>query len=78
MKLFAQIPLQFFSKINSMVVFVALGRGGGASLVVQRLGLHAPKIGGLGLIPDQGTPSCMLQLRVNMLQLRLGTAKINK
>ena len=33
---------------------------------------------GPGFDPGQGTPSCMLQLRVNMLQLRLGTAKINK
>ena len=65
MKLSAQIPLQFFSKINSMVVV-----GGVGSLVVQRLGLHAPQAGGLGLLPGQGTRSCMLQIR-------LGTA-INK
>ena len=33
--------------------------------------LHAPKVGGLGSIPGQGTRSHMLQLRVYMLQLKI-------
>ena len=38
----------------------------GTSLVVQWLRLHALNTGSLGLIPDQGTRSHMLQLRVCM------------
>ncbi|TEA33613.1 hypothetical protein DBR06_SOUSAS3910181, partial [Sousa chinensis] len=41
------------------------------SLVVQWLRLHAPKAGGLGSIPGQGTRSHMPQLRVCMLQLKI-------
>ena len=37
------------------------------SLVVQWLRLHAPKAGGLGLIPSQGTIAHILQLSVHML-----------
>ena len=33
------------------------------SHVVQWLRLHPPSVGALGSIPDQGTRSCMLQLR---------------
>ena len=35
----------------------------GASLVFQRLRLHAPKAGGPGSFPDQGARSHVLQLR---------------
>ena len=45
------------------------------SLVVRRLRLSTPSAGGPGLIPGQGTQSCMPQLRVRMLQLKPGTAK---
>ena len=45
------------------------------SLVVQWLRLHTPSAGGLGLIPGQGTRSCMPQLRARMLQRRPGAAK---
>ena len=40
----------------------------GTSLVVERLRLHAPSAGGLGLNPGQETRSRMLQLRVCMPQ----------
>ena len=51
----------------------------GTSLVVQWLRLCAPNAGGLGSILGQGTKFHMLQLRVHMLQPRLGTGKyINK
>ena len=42
----------------------------GTSLVVQWLRLCAPNAGAVGLIPGQGTRSHMLQLRVDMWQLR--------
>ena len=42
----------------------------GTSLVVQWLRLHALNAGGLSSIPDQGTRSRMLQLRVHMSQLK--------
>ena len=41
------------------------------SLVVQWLRLHVPNAGGPGSIPDQGTQSFMLQLRVCVPQLKL-------
>ena len=47
----------------------------GASLLIQWLRLHAPNTGAPGSIPDQGTGSHMLQLRVLLLQLRPGVAK---
>ena len=40
------------------------------SLVVQWLRLHAPSVGGLSLIPGQGTISHMPQLGVHILQQR--------
>ena len=40
----------------------------GASLVVQGLRSPAPSAGGPGSIPDPGTRSHMLQLRIGMLQ----------
>ena len=46
-----------------------------ASLVVQWLRLGAPNSGDLGSVPGQGTRSHMPQLRVPMLQLKLGEAK---
>ena len=36
----------------------------GISLVVQWLRVHAPKAGGLALIPGQGTRSHLPQLRI--------------
>jgi len=47
-------------------------------MVIQWLGLCAPDAGSLGLIPGQGARSHMPQLRVDMLQLRLGIAKFKK
>ncbi|TEA35213.1 hypothetical protein DBR06_SOUSAS2810081, partial [Sousa chinensis] len=44
------------------------------SLVVQQLGLCTPSAGGQGLIPGQGTRSCMLQLRALMAQLKIPSA----
>ncbi|TEA32556.1 hypothetical protein DBR06_SOUSAS4910043, partial [Sousa chinensis] len=41
------------------------------SLVVQWLRLRAPKAGGPGSIPGQGTRAYMLQLRVCMPQLKI-------
>ncbi|TEA25426.1 hypothetical protein DBR06_SOUSAS11710014, partial [Sousa chinensis] len=41
------------------------------SLVVQWLRLHAPKAGGQGSIPGQGTRSHMPQLRVHTSQLKI-------
>jgi len=38
---------------------------GGTSLVVQWLRYRAPKAGGLGSIPDQGTRSLMPQLKIS-------------
>ena len=38
---------------------------GGASLVVQWLSLCAPNTGAVGLVPDQGARSHVLQLRVH-------------
>ena len=49
-----------------------------AVLVVQWLRLCVPNPGDPDLIPDQGTRSHILQLRVHTLQLRCGTAKTNK
>ena len=43
----------------------------GTALVVQWLSLLPPNVGGPSLIPSQGTIS-------HVLQLRLGTDKINK
>ena len=43
----------------------------GTSLVVQWLRLCIPKAGGPGWIPDQGSRSHMLQLRVRMLQMKI-------
>ena len=48
------------------------------SQVVQWLRLHAPNAAGLGLIPGQGTRSCMLQLRVHMPQLKIPNATTKK
>ena len=45
----------------------------GTSLVVQWLRFQAPRAGGSGSIPGQGTRSHMLWLRVYVPQLRLGT-----
>ena len=42
----------------------------GTYLVVQRLRLHVPNAGRLGLISGQGTRPCMLQLRVHIPQLK--------
>ena len=39
--------------------------------MVQRLRLHTPNAGGPGLIPGQGTRSCMPQLRAHMPQLKI-------
>ena len=47
----------------------------GTSVVVQWLRLCAPNAGGPGLIPGWGARSCMLQLRVHMLQSRPSAAK---
>ena len=47
----------------------------GTSLVVLWLRLRAPNAGDPGLIPGQGTKSCILQLRACMPQLRPGAAK---
>ena len=44
--------------------------------MVQWLRLCIPNAGDPGSIPGQGTRSHMLQLRVPMLQLRPGTAKL--
>ena len=45
-----------------------------ASLVVQWLRLQAPHAGGRDSIPDQGTRSHVLQLRVHMPQLKIPPA----
>ena len=52
--------------------------GPGTSLVVQWLTPHAPKAGGPGSIPDQGTRSHMLQLRVLMPQLKTWCRQVKK
>ena len=44
---------------------------GGTSLVVQWLRLRAFSAGGQGSIPDQGTRSQMLQLRIHVPQLKI-------
>ena len=41
------------------------------TLVVQCLRVCAPNVGGLGLIPGQGTRSHILQLGVHMPQLKI-------
>ncbi|TEA30926.1 hypothetical protein DBR06_SOUSAS7010034, partial [Sousa chinensis] len=40
------------------------------SLVVQWLRFHAPSAGGPGLIPGQGTGSCMPQLRISQAAIK--------
>ena len=45
------------------VSYCALKMKEGTSLLVQQLRLHAPNVGGLGLIPGQETRSHMPQLR---------------
>ena len=45
-----------------------------SSLAVQWQRLHAPKAGGQGSIPGQGTRSHVLQLNVCMLQLKIPPA----
>ena len=40
----------------------------GPSLVVQRLRLHAPNVGGLGSVPGQGTRSHIPQLRSSLVK----------
>ena len=57
--------LEAFRRVE-MVSFKADCQG--TSLVVERLRLHAPSAGGLGLNPGQETRSRMLQLRVCMPQ----------
>ena len=48
------------TKINCLLLVFTIKEGkSGTSLVVQWLRLHAPNAGGLGLIPGQGTTSCM-------------------
>ena len=50
----------------------------GISLVVQRLRFHAPKAGGLGLIPGRGTQFHMPQLSVCMPQLKIQHATVKR
>ena len=50
-------------------VLVTRGSSGGTSLEVQWLELHAPKVGRSGLIPGQGTRSCMPQLKPSTAKL---------
>ncbi|TEA28468.1 hypothetical protein DBR06_SOUSAS2010093, partial [Sousa chinensis] len=45
------------------------------SLVVRWLRLRAPNVGGLGLIPGQGTRSHIPQLRACMLELKIPQAE---
>ena len=40
-------------------------------LMIQWLRFHDPNAGGQGLIPGQGTRSCMPQLRVHIPQLKI-------
>ena len=46
----------------------------GTSMGAQWLRLCAPNAGGSGLIPGQGTRSCMPQLRVHMLPPKILSA----
>ena len=53
-------------KMKGRLVIVASPlkiHGEGSSLVVQWLRFHSPNVGGLDLIPDQGTRFLMLQLK---------------
>ena len=56
---------------NNYIYIYIYNRGAGAFLVVQWLRFHAPHAGGQGSILGQGTWSCMPQLRVHMLQLKV-------
>ena len=46
--------------------------------MVQWLRLHAPSAGGLGSIPDRGTRSHMLQLKILHTSTKNGCSQINK
>ena len=46
--------------------------------MAQWLRLHTPNAGVLGSIPDQGTRSHILQLRVHMLQLKIPNVTTKK
>ena len=50
----------------------------GTSLVAQWLRLHAPNVGGPGLIPGLGTESHILQLKIQHAATENQCAKINK
>ena len=50
----------------------------GTSLVVQWPRLHAPNAAGPGLIPGQGTRSCMLQLKILHDAKKIWCSQINK
>ena len=50
----------------------------GTSLVVQWLRVHAPSAGCLGSIPGWGTRSCLPQLRVCRLQLKIPCATMTQ
>ena len=62
--------------INQLLADLYKNPISGTSLVAQWIRLHALNAGGLGSIPGQGTlvrepdATCMLQLRVQMPQLR--------
>ena len=77
----AGVPFQWYSSMSRKE-----GKSGlcshsnmhlGTSLVVQWVRFHAPNAGGLSSIPGQGTRSHMPQLRVHMLQLKIGPAGCN-
>ena len=55
-----------------------LPQKGRASLVAQWLGLHAASAGDLGSIPDQGSGSCMLQLKISHTTAKTQHSQINK
>ena len=50
----------------------------GTSLVVQRLRLRAPNVGGLGSIPGQGIRSHMQQLKIPHAATKTQHSQINK
>ena len=50
----------------------------GTSVIVQWLRLHAPNAGAPGLIPGQGTRSCMLQLKNLCATIKTWCSQINK
>ena len=56
--------------IVSLSICLFKKEGSGTSLVVQWIGLRAPKAGSPGLIPGRGTRSHTLQLSVLMRQLK--------